>query len=325
MRHQGVLTNERICIRGLGHYYPERVVTNADLADIVTEVSEDAYDDVVGKVRSYARHWAAEGETEIDMATKATQIALEDAELEPEDIDLLIVTNWTGRLFSPEMAPMVSLNVGMRESLAFDVCAACAGFVLSMQTAWNYLRVSEWRRAVVVASEIFSRRVRPGSIGHFIAGDGAGAVILERTAEADPEAGLIDGVIYSDGSHAQMAVAVPPEGWGVTDPRFVENAIRTNSYAAKTILQRNKLRLEDVDWVVPHPGTTIIYEGVKQRLEIPDDKIVVNFECRGNTSSASIPVVLSEFYRNGTFKRGDLFLTPAVGSGWFYGALLFRL
>jgi 3-oxoacyl-[acyl-carrier-protein] synthase-3 len=193
--------------------------------------------------------------------------------------------------------------------------------VHGVQTACALLAAHpSWSTAVVVCSERFSRRVRPGSTGEQVVGDAAGAVVLTRDGP-----GVVDSVLRSDGGRAETVTAYPPAMWIRSKPDLAEVAASSIVDICTTMLARNGLTMVDIDWVVPHPGTEVVHRTVRAQLDIPPHRFLTNFESRGNTGAASIPIALSEFRERGMFGPEDLFLTPAVGSGWYCGALLFRL
>jgi len=314
----GIWVGARLRLAGLGHYYPRALVRNDALDRPIGNEVDRA---VLGSVGVRSRGVADESETVPAMAAQAAARALAVANLAPERVDLLVLGNWTDRQSIPELAPQVAQMLGATSALAFDVCGACAGFVHGMQTACALLAAhSTWTTAVVVCSERFSRRVRPGSTGERVVGDAAGAVVL---AKGGP--GVIDSLLASDGSSADTVTAYPPNLWIKSKPELLELAVSSMVGTSDEVLARNGLTMADVDWVVPHPGTDLVHQRVKERLGIPPERFLTNFETRGNTGAASIPIVLSEFGERDRFRAGDLFLTPAVGSGWFRGALLFRL
>ncbi|MFD7508705.1 ketoacyl-ACP synthase III [Streptomyces sp. NPDC059853] len=307
---------------GFGHYYPRTHVRN----EATEEVAGNAVDAaVIGRIEVRGRHVAEEDETVPEMARLAAADALADAGLEPGDIDLLILSNWTDRQFVPEHAPTAARLLGADRALAFDVCGACTGFVHGTQLAAALLKTTpHWTNALVVGADRFSRRVRPGSKGGLIVGDAAGAAVLTR-GEPDPAGrGLVDSLLISDGDGAGTVTVLPPNGWIKSDPKLVDIAVGAHETVAGTLLPRSGVKMADVDWVVPHPGTGPMHSRIREQLEIPEDRFVTNFEERGNTGSASIPIVLSEMAKDGRLRPGQLVLTPTVGSGWFYGGLLFH-
>jgi 3-oxoacyl-[acyl-carrier-protein] synthase-3 len=329
-------------ITGLGHYYPRNQVRNPPPADLPEGNRVDKA--VVGDVGVLTRHVSDESETVVAMGVSAVRDALLEAGRQASDLDLLILVNWTSRSLVPELAPQITEEIGAEHALAFDLCGACTGFILAVQTVAAYLvSMPEVRCAAVVCSEQMSQRVRPGSKGVYIVGDAAGAAILERRPpssvpgssaghgeselrEPEPrESGLIDSVLSCRGREGDAVIAVPPEGWLRSQPKLVTLAVEGVVSSVHRLLERNGLTIADIDWVVPHPGSDTIHRTIRDRLGVPAERFVVNFETRANTSSASIPIVLSEFTRSGRFRRGDLFLAPAIGSGLYQGGLLFRL
>jgi 3-oxoacyl-[acyl-carrier-protein] synthase-3 len=183
-----------------------------------------------------------------------------------------------------------------------------------------YMTSTGAQRALVTCSEQFSRRVRPGSKGELLCADAAGAGLLEREEGAR---GLVDSVVHSDGDRADVIGARPPKGWVRSQHDLPEHAVESIVGACDSIMRRNGVSVEDIDWVIPHPGTDVVHGKVKAALGVPDEKFVVNFERFGNTSSASIPIVLAEERERGRLRDGDLVLSPAIGAGWYYGALLY--
>jgi 3-oxoacyl-[acyl-carrier-protein] synthase III len=317
----GIWSGAGLSFTGFGHYYPRTQVRNADVGADEGGAVDRA---VLGDVRVRTRHVADEDETIDFMAAHAAAAALRQAGREPLEVDLVILSNWSERQLVPETAPQVSLRLGADRALSFDVCGACTGFVHGVQTAAALLAAHRaWRTAVVVCSEYFSRRVRPGSKGELVVGDAAGAVVLEKGDPRGP--GLIDSVLFSSGKDAEAVTVRPPQGWIKSRRELVELGVSSNIAVARELLERNDLKIEQIDWFAPHPGTGPIHTALRERLGIEPERFVTNFETRANTGSASIPIVLSEYLEKGVFHRGDLCLTPAVGSGWFYGGLLFEL
>lgn len=311
-------------IIGLGQYLPKRVVNNDELIPKISKTINKVDNAVLGEIGVYSRHWSNKEETVPYMAAKAAEQAINNAQILPETIDLFILSNWTSREYLPELAPQAAYLANTKNALAFDLCGACTGFIMGVMTASMYLKARQVKRAVVVGCDQFAKRVRPGSKGQLVCGDAAGAAILELKT-SNSISSVIDVLLKSDGSLSDVVKAPGPNGWVKSRMDLVDEAIHKNMDAAEEILSRNGLNIKDVDWVVPHPGTDLVHKGIQKRLEIEEKKFVVNFSYRGNTSSASIPIVLSEFYEKGIFKKGDLFLCPAIGSGLFYGSLLFRL
>jgi 3-oxoacyl-[acyl-carrier-protein] synthase III len=307
---------------GLGHYYPRNVRRHEGGVTIAGR-SYQAAD--VAELGVQSLHVAAEDETLEYMAVSAARAALDSAGLPPAQADLVVLANWTERQWVPETAPAVAAGLGADGALAFDVCGACTGFVLAVQTASALLMAHPgWRHAVVVAADRFTHRTKPGTRGQLVFGDAAGAVVLEK-GEPDEEGGLLDSVLDCDAAEAGTVTVRPPEGWVRPLPELIQLAIQSSKSVASNLLERNELKISDIDWLVPHPGNNAIHSGVRDGLDLPGEKFLTNFATCGNTGSASIPIALSEFSQAGVIRPGDLVLSTAVGSGWYYGGLLYRL
>ncbi|WKU02988.1 ketoacyl-ACP synthase III [Micromonospora sp. HUAS LYJ1] len=307
---RGVWAGAGIRLLGFGHYYPATVQPNPP--EVAAEVG----------VRS--RYVASAAETVTAMAVRATEAALRAAGTSADELDLLVLANCTTRRYFPETAPQVATELGSARALAFDVCGGCAGWVHGVQLAAALLRTTPGaRRAVVVASEQFSRRGRPGSRSALVVGDAAGAVALGR--EAGAEDGLLDSVLHTSGGDADACVIEEENGLLRSRRAMVELARKTQLGAVDELLGRNGVTLHDIDWVVPHPGTHAVHTAFTAELDLADDRVVTNFATAGNTASATIPTTLSENVAIGRFRPGQLLLTPTAGAGWYSGGLLFRL
>nr|WP_303244335.1 ketoacyl-ACP synthase III [uncultured Cellulosilyticum sp.] len=311
-------------IIGLGHYLPKRKVLNEEILSSITLKASSVDDKVLGNIGVESRYWANEEETVVYMAKEAAKMAIDMAQIKAEDIDLLLLTNWTSRETIPDLAPQVALQLNAHNALAFDLCTACCGFIHAVTTACMYLLSHpRMQTAVVACSEQFSKCVRPHSKGELITGDAAGAVVLKKSN--NKVNGIIDFDLRSDGRLSYVVGVKKPEIWVRSKPELATVAAEKNKEAVNYIFSRNDLKVEDIDWFVPHPGTERVHEEIKEYIGLPDEKFVINFKEVANTSSASIPLVLSINYHNGKFKKNDLILSPAIGSGLYYGALLFRL
>ncbi|GGK87726.1 3-oxoacyl-ACP synthase [Sphaerisporangium melleum] len=315
-------TGSGLRFSGFGHYYPRTVQDNTGG---VTVGGRYHPAEVVADLGVRSLHVAAEDETVEYMSVRAARAALAGGGHAAQDTDLLILANWTDRQWIPEIAPAVAARLGAESALAFDVCGACTGFVHAVQTAASFLTAHPgWRRAVVVAADRFSHRARPGSRGRLVFGDAAGAVVLEK-GERDRPGGLLDSVLDCDAAEADTVAARPPEGWLRPRPELIELAVRSSLRVAEALLTRNDMKSGDIDRLVPHPGNNRIHQGVRDGLDLPAEKFLTNFAQRGNTGCASIPIALSEFSAAGALRPGELVLSTAVGSGWYYGGLLYRL
>ncbi|MDQ1104107.1 3-oxoacyl-[acyl-carrier-protein] synthase-3 [Nocardioides zeae] len=309
-------------ITGYGHHLPGAPITNPT-PPVLDATSVDAA--VMGAVDVLSRHRAEDGQTPDVLGAVAAERALQDAGIDASEVDLVVLSNWTDRQFVPEWGPRLASALGARRAFAFDVCGACTGFVHGTQTAAALLTATpHWRTAVVVCAERFSRRVRPTSHGEQIVGDAAAAVVL-RADGADQRLGLLDSIMVSDGEQHEATTVLPPAGWIKSRKDLLGTAVASHVDTVRRLLDRAGLGIEDLDWVVPHPGTGALHRAVQEAIGVDERRFVTNFARIGNTGSASIPVVLSEMRADGRLRDGDLVLTPSVGSGWFYGGLLLHV
>ncbi|MCC5813863.1 MAG: ketoacyl-ACP synthase III [Leptospira sp.] len=319
------LNSNGIQITGLGHYLPETVVTNEEIRSrLKYPEMHPAEKAVIGDIGVDKRHRANEKETAMYMAAKACEMAMKDANVDPEEIDLFILANWTDRYYLPDLAPQASLLMGTKNALSFDVSTACTGFIHGIQTAYSFISTGRFKKALVMGSERFSVRTRMGGYGEFTAGDAAAGCVVEKKEETDR--GIFDFFLKDEGDLAGIIVTgPPPQSYVKSYPELVKNAADLSLKAIDKLLNDNGLKPEDIDWMVPHPGTDIVLQDVLKRSPFPAEKVLHNFSQVGNTSAASIPIVLSENYYSGKLKRGDLIISPAVGGGFYWGGLLYRL
>lgn len=311
------------------------MLSNADLATFV-----DTSDEWIRERTGIGeRRIASEAEVTSDLAARAARAALDDAGVEPASIDLLVVATFTADQPLPSCAAHVQAKLGLGRVGAFDVAAACAGFVYGLAIGDQFVRAGGAQRALVVGAEILSRVTdwtdRTTAV---LYGDGAGAAVLEAR-EAD--SGGVEGfALGSDGRYAS-SVFIPAGGsaepagsldLGVDRSKMrmqgkeiFKHAVENMSAAALEALGRAGLSVADVDWFVPHQASARIAAAVAHRLEIDMGKFVMNVERRGNTSSASIPIALDEARRDGRIRRGQRVLVTALGAGLAWGAAVFTI
>ncbi|CAM2990818.1 MAG: ketoacyl-ACP synthase III [Propionibacterium acidifaciens] len=318
--HQGRWIGKGLELCGFGHYFARRRVENSAVSGISTTPDEVK---VLGRTGGVTAHHVADDTEDVGyMAAQAAREACRAAGLDPKDVDLLILSNWTDRWCAPEWAPLIAMQIGADKALAFDICQGCAGFVHGVHTAAMYLSAGDYQHAVVIGSERFSRRVRPGSTGELVVSDAAGAAVLSRNGRD----GLIDSVMHTTGTLAHTTTVDPRTGWVRSQRQLNDLAVIAIADAFQEILERNDLGHDEVDWLIPHAATEPFQEGLRQRLAFPPAKILSNFFTRGNTSSASIPSTLSEALETGRAHRGELIASPSLGGGvWSYGCLLYRI
>jgi 3-oxoacyl-[acyl-carrier-protein] synthase-3 len=277
------------------------------------------------KIGVYRRGWASDDEGIAEMAAAAARVALADAGVEPGALDAIVLANWTQRRYIPEFAPKLKQLLGAARAFAFDVCTACAGFVHGVAASHGFLQNPRFSRALVVASETTSQRGRPGSKATLIFGDGAGAFVLE--ADAGRGGPVVDYELAVDGTQHHI-MDISEEGWvrtHVKQQELVALTARCFKEVTRAILSRNYLTMADVDWIVPHSGTAGVQAALVKVLEVPREKVLTNFASVGNTSSAAIPLALDELVRAGRVRKGQLVLSPTVGTGFYSAALLYRV
>jgi 3-oxoacyl-[acyl-carrier-protein] synthase III len=319
----------RAVVRGVGHYLPDRIVTNAEFADKV-ETNDEWIRSRTGIER---RHFAAEGQTTSDMAARAAQAALKMAGLQPDDIDALIVATSTADLTFPSAATMVQERLGMTRGFAFDVQAVCAGFVYALAQANALIVSGQANRALVIGAETFSRILDwEDRTTCVLFGDGAGAVIVEAAEGAGTNAdrGILATDLHSDGRHRDLlyvdgGVSTQNTGYlRMQGKEVFRHAVEKLAQTAHTALEKLNMTGDDVDWIVPHQANLRIIRSTAQKMGIDMDRVIVTVQDHGNTSAASIPLALSVGVESGRIKPGDLIVTEAIGGGLAWGSVVIR-
>lgn len=333
-------------ILGTGHYAPERVVDNAELEKLV-ETSDDWITTRTGIKR---RHIAADGEVTSDMAAAAGRRALEAAGLNAADLDMIIVGTITPDTPIPGCAVQVQQKIGAMDIPAFDIAAACAGFVYGMQIGQQFVTSGAARCVLVIGVELLSRVLNwDDRTTCVLFGDGAGAVVLGPSdLEVDGDdgerdtgrAGILSCGIFTDGSLAG-ALHIPAGGSAspldaqkigdrqnkvhMVGNHVFRTAVKNLTSSSAQILKASGLTSAQLDWVVAHQANIRIIHQVSNRLGFPLDKFVINIDEFGNTSSASIPIALDQAVRDGRIQKGQHVLMCALGAGISWGAALIRM
>lgn len=314
-------------IAGTGGYLPEKVLTNTELERMV-DTSDQWIQERTG-IRE--RHIAAEGETCTDLAEEASRRALEAAGVGPEDIDLIILATSTPDRVFPSTACLLQDRLGNRNSPAFDVAAACTGFVYALGIADKFIRAGGTKRALVVGAELFSRIIDWTDRGTCVLfGDGAGAVVVE----ASDEPGVLSSHLHADGCYEDL-LGVP---WGVgqgyaalgPDNRWTQMrgnevfkvAVRTLGRIVDETLAANGMEKGDIDWLIPHQANRRIIEATAKKLSMPMERVVMTVAEHGNTSAASVPLALDVAVRDGRIQRGETLMLEAFGGGFTWGSVL---
>ncbi len=323
-----------IIIKGTGSYVPEKVVTNDDIAKIV-----DTSDEWIFERSGIRRRHISENESASDMALKSATAALQDAGLSASDIDLVIVTTVTPDMMFPSTACLLQAKLGIRNNIpCFDLEAACTGFVYGMEVATSMMQSGKYKNALVVSTE----RLNPllnweDRSTCFLFGDGSGSAVLSYGEETG--VGIIGNVLGADGSSTAVlklpagGSLMPTTAQTVADKlHFIQmdgkeifkNAVRIMQEKALDVLDMCGVKAEEISLLIPHQANIRIIETVAKRLKIPREKVYVNIEEYGNTSSASIPIALNEALKEGRIKSGDYVLLVAFGAGLTWGATLIR-
>lgn len=320
----------RSVIMGCGAYLPETVLTNHDLAKIV-DTSDEWIQERTG-IRE--RRIAAEGELTSDLGTSAALQALERAEIDANDIDLIILATATPDNTFPATAVTVQANLGINHGAAFDLQAVCSGFVYALATADNFLKSGQFERALVIGAETFSRILDwEDRTTCVLFGDGAGAVVLEahKINGSGMDRGIIKSELHSDGRHKdKLYVDGGPSSTGTVGHlrmhgrEVFRHAVTNISDVIQETLAGTNYTPRDIDWFVPHQANKRILDGTARKIGLPAEKVVVTVENHANTSAASIPLALNTAVEDGRLQQGHLVLMEAMGGGFTWGATLAR-
>lgn len=315
---------------GTGSYLPERVMTNKDFEGIV-DTSDEWIRERTGIKR---RHIAADDQKASDLGLEAARRAMQMADVSESDIDLIIVATSTPDKVFPSTACIIQRRLGVSGFAAFDVNAACSGFIYALDVADRFMRTGGSKCVLVIGTEIYSRILDwTDRTTCVLFGDGAGAVVL--TAADQP--GILSTHIHSDGKHEEL-LHVPndrdaSEGHEDQDSgpfiRMKGNevfraAVGVLGSIATETLSVNNVDPHEIAWLIPHQANLRIITAAARKLDLPMERVVVTVDEHANTSSASIPLALDVAVRDGRIKRGDLLLLEAFGAGFTWGSALVR-
>lgn len=320
-------------IIGTGSFLPDNVVTNHDLEKMV-DTSDQWIRERTGIEE---RRVAPEGMNASDMATEAAKKALEAAGLTAEDIDCIIVATLTGDMTIPSTACIVQANLGATKAAAFDLGAACSGFVYGLITAGSYVNMNMFKNVLVIGVEVLSRVLNWKDRGTCILfGDGAGAAVVSTVEEGYGMRGMDMG---ADGTGG-MSLSIPSSGTAMVpnDQRIEEgltyihmNGSEVYKFAVKTMgrtvlnaLERANMELEELDCFIPHQANLRIIDSAAHRLKLSEDKVFVNLPKYGNTSAASVGIALDEAVRSGFVKKGDNVAFAGFGAGLTWAGLVMK-
>ena len=317
-------------IAGTGSALPAKVVTNADLEKIVDTSDEW----IASRTGIRQRHVAAEGETTADLSERAARAAMEAAGVQASELDMIVLGTTTPDLIFPSTACLVQHRLGANGCGAFDVNAACSGFLYALSIADAYIRAGIHKTILVIGAETLTRMIDWEDRGTCVLfGDGAGAVVLK----ADPEAGILSTHLHADGGKKDLLYN--PVGVSVgfdmskknagclvrmTGNEVFKHAVKALDSVVDETLAANGLDKSALDWLIPHQANLRIIEATAKRLQMPMDRVIVTVDRHGNTSSGSVPLALDEAVRSGKVQRGQLLLLEAFGGGFTWGSALIR-
>ena len=302
-------------IIGTGGYLPKKILTNKDLESRVDTTDEW----ILERTGIKQRHIAEENESTSSMAVKASEDAIKSANIKKDDIDLIIVATTTPDQIFPSTACIVQNKLNIKAP-AFDIQAACTGFVYAMSIADNYIRNGISKNILVVGAEKYSNLLDWGDRSTCVLfGDGAGAVILS----AQLKEGIISTHIHADGQYNDL-LSVEGSHIKMKGNEVFKVAVNTLSKLVDETLSKNNMKKSEIDWLVPHQANLRIIKAAAKKLSMPLDSVVVTVDQHANTSAASIPLALNEAVKDGRIKNDQVILLEAFGSGFTWGSVLLR-
>lgn len=314
-------------ILGTGSYLPPKIRTNADLEKMV-ETSDEW---ITTRTGIKERRIAEESESVSYMGYQAALKAIEMAGIDKHDIDLIIVATTSANHAFPSAACEVQHLLGIKGMPAFDIAAACSGFVYALNMADQYIKSGAIKHALVIGADRLSHTVDPSDRGTVILfGDGAGAMVV--SASESKETGILSSILHSDGQYGQLLTLPNRSRQTCDDLAYLSMqgndvfkvAVTELANIVDEILEANQLDKSEIDWLVPHQANIRIISATAKKLQMDMDKVVVTVDRHGNTSAASVPLAFDEAVRDGRIKRNQLVLLEAFGGGFTWGAILVR-
>jgi len=327
-------------IAGVGHYVPARVVTNADL----TELMETTDEWIQERTGIRERRWFEEGkDTTANMGANAARKALEMAGLQPDDVQMIVFATLSPDYFFPGSGVLLQRELGIKDPIpAFDVRNQCSGFIYALSMADQFVKTGMYDTVLVVGSEIHSSGLDKTTRGRGVSvifGDGAGAVLLRPSTREGH--GILSTHLHSQGEHAEELIVKEPGSNREGRVQYVvaneldmypymngqnvfKHAVVRFPQVIKEALDQNGYQSTDIDMLIPHQANLRITQYVQQKMQLPDEKIYSNIQRYGNTTAASVPIALSEAVAEGKIKRGDLVCLAAFGSGFTWASALIK-
>lgn len=325
----------RSIITGVEKFYPENVVTNADMEKLV-DTSDEWIQTRTGISQRYR---VAKGEASSDLATGAIQKLLKKTKTDPSEVDLIIVGTVTPDTLFPSTACRIQNKIGAKNAWGFDISAACSGFVFSLATGDQFIQSGKYKKVIVVGVDVMSSILDYTDRNTCVLfGDGCGAVLLEPES-TDSELGILDHICHIDGSGGDLLYMPGGGSLNPTSIATVENkmhyvhqegkqvfkfAVSEMANVCEEILEKNGLKPSDVDLFVPHQANLRIIESCQKKLNLTDDQVVININKYANTTAATIPTCLAQAVEDGRLTKGKLVLCASFGAGFTWGASLIR-
>lgn len=315
-------------VRGIGGYVPDKVLSNADLAEIMDTSDEW----IVARSGIHQRHQADDSVMASDLGVIAAQNALADAGMSIADIDLIVVATSTPDFAFPATAAYVQQKLGSSHGAAFDVQAACSGFVYGMSLVSAMIETGQANGVLLIGAELMTRLLdwqdRSTAV---LFGDGAGAIVLSGEDVGPDAPQVIKNYIRSAGEYTDLLYATGSANSAAKDAKIhmqgrevYRHAVTNIAEAVTTLLEMAEMDVSEIDWFVPHQANKRIIDGVARKIGLPPEKTILTVDHHANTSAASIPLALNEAVQNGQIKTGDLVMTEAMGGGLSWGANLIR-
>lgn len=312
-------------ILGTGSYLPKQIRTNADLEKMVDTSDEW----ITTRTGIKERRIASPEETVTSMAYEAAINAIEMANISKNEIGLIIIATATSENAFPSSATELQAKLNIDDVVAFDVSAACSGFVYALDIADKYVKTGAVKYALVIGADMLTRGLDPNDRGTIIIfGDGAGAVIVG----ASTQPGIIASHLHADGRYADLLKYPYMDRRNMDSPAYMtmqgndvfKIAVRELSHLVDELLIENSIDKSDIDWLVPHQANLRIIAATAKRLDMDMDKVIVTLDKQGNTSAASVPCALDVGVRDGRIQRGQLILLEAFGGGFVWGSALIK-
>jgi len=323
----------RAKITGVGGYVPEYILTNKELESMV-----DTNDEwIKSRTGIEKRHILKDKDKATsDMGVEAVKMLIEKTKVDPDEIEFLVCGTVTPDMVFPDTANTICDKVGLKNAFGYDINAACSGFLYALHTASAFIKAGIYKKAIVIGADTMSSIIDyEDRATCIIFGDGAGAVLLERTEES--ENGVIDGVMFGDGSgreflHMKAGGSLNPSTAQTVEKKMhyvyqegrtvFKNAVRGMVKSVQEVLTRNNLSAENIDWIVPHQANIRIINTVAEMLDFPIEKVMVNIEKYGNTTAGTLPLCLWDY--EDKLKAGDNIILVSFGGGFTFGAIYLK-